>query len=333
MCAISRTPGAPEFRPSKARHHVGDVPVGRDDLHVFFWKTGGEEPGGDRLSRARRALVLRGPNLDELLRESRAQVHGQPLAVAAPPRVQHSATITRDSRKALRHGPATMPICCACASVSMFTQISLILPFSMRKMSIPLTFIFRAPCVPRITQRVATLLPSASSSSSVKCKSGNAPRSDATSFLKSVDAFHDRGRIAEDDIGRNDANRSPRALPLLRISSKYRRAIALLSARAGACAAAIAGSNANASSADKPILRCTSSSDGVCYRLPFTVRLLPASSPRLLSPLEPRRGGVEQRPDRMFPQHRERRLDTAPSCAPEIATLPTRLPRSLTSIR
>ena len=52
--------------PSKARHHVGDVPIRRDDLHVFLWKTRGDEPGGNRLCGAHRPVFLGAPNLDEL---------------------------------------------------------------------------------------------------------------------------------------------------------------------------------------------------------------------------------------------------------------------------
>ena len=218
------------------------------------------------------------------LRESRARVRDRQQAAAAPPaccatgQPQH-----RQPRGSSLMVLATAPICCACASESMFTQISLIFPFSIRKMSMPLTSTLRAPCVPRITQRVATLLPSASSSSSVKCRSGNAPRSDATSFRNSAMPLTTAGGLRNTTSGAMIESIAA-ALPLLRISSKYRRAIALLSTRAGACA------RRRQQAATR-----RSISDG-------TQRL--TSSSRLLSPLELRRGCLEQRLDRMLSQHR-----------------------------
>ena len=205
MCAISRTPARAGVPSPKARNHIRDVRVGGDDVHVFFWKTGSEQPCGYRL---RRAAPCRRPAWLEsrrALRESLARARDRRPALAAGPLKRRTTGRNATERaNPFFMAPATVPICCACASESMFTQISLIFPFSIRKMSIPLTSILRAPCVPRITQRVATLLPSASSSSSVKCKSGNAPRNDGNELAEIRDAFDDGRRIAKHHVGRND---------------------------------------------------------------------------------------------------------------------------------
>ena len=188
----------------KARHHVGDVPSDVTICTSSFGKPAFSEPGGDRLRRARRAVGPGRRNLDELFQDlARQRAIGAGGCCARRLAAQHDDR-HRASANVFIMVAATVPSCCAWASESMFTQISLIFPFSMRKMSIPLTSIFRVPCVPRMTHRVATLLPSASSSSSVKCRSGKAVLRRCDELAKVVDPFHHSGWIAKDDVRRHE---------------------------------------------------------------------------------------------------------------------------------
>ena len=179
----------------------------------------------------------------------------------------------------------------------------------------PLTSTLRVPCVPRITQRVATLLPSASSSSSVKFRSGNALRSAATSVRKSAMPLTTIGGLRKTTSAATIASIAA-ALPLLRISSKYRRAIALLSARAGAWAAAIAGINQNKSTAERALLLNTSplqlSTADCDYRLP-TADYLAHRQSHAQPDEQCARRALQQQPRRMAraqtPAHGRRRPD------------------------
>lgn len=122
----------------------------------------------------------------------------------------------------------------------MFTQISLIFPLSIRKMSIPLTSTLRVPCVPRMTQRVATLLPSGDESLEIR------------------NALDDGRRIAKHDIGRDDRIDRGRAAfieDLFKIASRDRLVVGSrrrLRARQG-------GNNAMISKAERAVRLTTAS--------------------------------------------------------------------------